>query len=123
MVANLGILGINPGVYEKLPYNVKRDFVPIGRLAISPLLLVANSSLNLNSVQEMIAAAKKAPGKLSYASAGVGSAAHMAAALFGQMTGVDMLTFPSRARGKHRRLSPAASFLWSSADRGRLGPW
>ena len=106
LVANLGILGINPGVYEKLPYDVKRDFVPIGRLAISPLLLVANSSLNLNSVQEMIAAAKKAPGKLSYASAGVGSAAHMAAALFGQMTGVDMLHVPFKGAGE---ASPAVA--------------
>ncbi len=94
LVANLGILGINPGVYEKLAYDVGKDFVPVSRLSISPLLLVAGGSAPYTSVQELIAAAKKQPGVLSYSSSGVGSAAHMAGALFDQMAGTQMLHVP-----------------------------
>jgi tripartite-type tricarboxylate transporter receptor subunit TctC len=94
LVANLGVLGINPVVREHLPYDTSTDFMPISRLAISPLLLITDPSLKLNSVQELITLAKKEPGQLSYATAGVGSAAHMAAALFDQMAGISMLHVP-----------------------------
>jgi len=94
LVANLGILGINPVVREHLSYDIAKDFVPVSRLAISPLLLIAEPSLKVNSLAEFIALAKKEPGKLSYSSAGVGSAAHMAAALFDQMAGTKMLHVP-----------------------------
>ena len=82
LVANLGILGVNPVVREHLSYNIAKDFVPVSRLAISPLLLIVNSDLKINTVKELIAAAKKDPNKLTFATAGVGSAAHMAAALY-----------------------------------------
>jgi tripartite-type tricarboxylate transporter receptor subunit TctC len=94
LVANLGILGINPVVREHLSYNTAKDFVPISRLAISPLLLIADPALKVNSVPELIALAQKEPGKLTYATAGVGSAAHMAAALFDQMAGTNMMHVP-----------------------------
>src|SRR3569623_113155 len=93
MVANLGILGINPAVRDHLPYNLK-EFVPVSRLAISPLLLIANPSLKVNSLSEFIALALLEPGKFSFSTAGVGSAAHMAAALFDQMAGTKMLHVP-----------------------------
>ena len=94
LVANLGILGINPGVYDKLSYDPAKDFVPVSRLAISPLLLIAGTSTPANSVAALIAAAKQEPGKLSYSSSGVGSAAHMAGALFDQLAGTEMLHVP-----------------------------
>ena len=94
LVANLGILGINPVVREHLSYNIAKEFVPISRLAISPLLLIADPALKVNSLAEFIALAKKEPGKLTYSTAGVGSAAHMAAALFDQMTGTKMMHVP-----------------------------
>lgn len=94
LVANLGILGINPAVRTRLSYDTFKDFVPVSRLAISPLVLIASPELKVNSLTDFIALAKKEPGKLSYASAGVGSAAHMAAALFDQMAGTKMLHVP-----------------------------
>jgi tripartite-type tricarboxylate transporter receptor subunit TctC len=94
LVANLGILGINPVVREHLSYNIAKDFVPISRLAISPLLLIADPSLKVSTVKDLIALAKKEPGKLTYSTAGVGSAAHMAAALFDQMADTNMMHVP-----------------------------
>jgi tripartite-type tricarboxylate transporter receptor subunit TctC len=94
LVANLGILGINPVVREHLSYNIAKDFVPVSRLAISPLLLIADPALKVNTVKDLVALAKKEPGKLTYSTAGVGSAAHMAAALFDQMAGTKMMHVP-----------------------------
>ena len=91
LVTSLGVLAINPAIYDQLPYNPKTDFAPVGRLAISPLLLIAGPSGPINSVQSLIAAARKEPGKLTFSSSGVGSAAHMAAALFNQVTDTEML--------------------------------
>lgn len=94
LVANLGILGINPGVRENLSYNVSKDFVPVSRLAISPLVLISSPALKVDSVKSLIALAKEKPGSISYGSAGVGSAAHMAGELFDQMAGTKMLHVP-----------------------------
>src|SRR5262245_40581253 len=94
LVANLGILGINPVVREHLSYNLAKDFVPVSRLAISPLLLVADPALKVNTLKDLIALARKEPGKLTYSTAGVGSAAHMAAALFDQMADTKMTHIP-----------------------------
>jgi tripartite-type tricarboxylate transporter receptor subunit TctC len=96
LVANLGILGLNPVIRTRLLYDPLKDFVPVSRIIISPLLLIADPALKVGSIQEFIALAKKEPGKLSYSSAGVGSAAHMSAALFEQMTGTKMLHVPYR---------------------------
>ena len=120
-MANLGILGINPGVYEKLSYNPSRDFVPISRLAISPLVLIASSSTSVNSVQSLIAEAKKEPGKLSYSSSGVGSAAHLAGALFDQMAGTDMLHVPYK--GAAEAVTAAASNVVSVVFGGQGASW
>jgi hypothetical protein len=94
LVTSLGVLAINPAIYDQLSYKPRTDFVPVGRLAISPLLLIAGPSGPIDSVQSLVAAAKKEPGKLTYSSSGVGSAAHMAAALFNQVT-------PNRDAARH----------------------
>jgi tripartite-type tricarboxylate transporter receptor subunit TctC len=91
LVTSLGVLAINPAIYDQLPYNPTRDFTPVSRLAISPLLLIAGPSGPIDSVRNLVGAAKKDPGKLTYSSSGVGSAAHMAAALFNQVTETEML--------------------------------
>lgn len=121
LAANLGILGINPGVYEKLSYDPGRDFIPIGRVAVSPLLLIASSSLPVDSVQTLIAAAKKDPGKLSYSSSGVGSAAHMAGALFDQMAGTEMLHVPYK--GASEATTAVASDVISVVFGGQGAAW
>ena len=70
------------------------DFVPISLIAWSPFVLVASQSLGVTSVQELIQLAKSKPGKLTYASAGVGSPAHLSGELFKTMAGIDILHVP-----------------------------
>ncbi len=84
---------INPSFY-KLPYDTVHGFAPVALVALVPLLLVTNPKLPVNSVTDLIALAKAQPGKLTFASYGSGSPAHLAGELFKSMTGVDMLHVP-----------------------------
>lgn len=90
----------NKSLYRKLNYDPQRDFAPIsltGRFAI--VLLVNTDKLNAGSVKELIAAAKKAPGSIDYASAGVGSPFHLAAELFAQSAGLKLNHVPYKGAG------------------------
>lgn len=122
LVANLGILGINPVVREHLSYNIQKDFVPVSRMAISPLLLIINADLKINSVKELIAAAKKDPNKLTFATAGVGSAAHMAAALFDQMAGVQMMHIPYKGASEAAPATAAGNVSVTFGGQGAAWP-
>ena len=90
---------INPKLYDKLPFDVERDFTPISMVALIPQILVAHPSLPANSVKELIAVAKAAPGKLNYASVGTGSPGHIAGELFKLKTGVDIVHVPYKGGG------------------------
>lgn len=84
---------INPSLY-KLDYDIEKDFTPVAVMAIVPLLMIANNNLPVTSVKDLIALAKAQPGKLNYASFGIGSAAHLAGEMFLSMTGTDMIHVP-----------------------------
>ena len=84
---------INPSLY-KLTYDIEKDFTPVGIVAIVPLLLIVPNELPVKSVKELIAMAKTQPGKLTYASFGAGSAAHLAGEIFLSMTGTNMIHIP-----------------------------
>jgi tripartite-type tricarboxylate transporter receptor subunit TctC len=84
---------INPSLY-KLPYDPDRDFAPITIAAIVPLLLITPKTLPVKDVKELVALARARPGKLDYASFGVGSAAHLAGELMQSMTGTQMVHVP-----------------------------
>ena len=86
MLANTGVMVINPAIYPKLTYSTLRDFVPIARTAQQPLALIVNTSLPVNTVQELVALAKKSPGKLNYGSAGNGGSSHLVPEMFKQAT-------------------------------------
>ncbi|HEX5865465.1 MAG TPA: tripartite tricarboxylate transporter substrate binding protein [Casimicrobiaceae bacterium] len=90
---------INPKLYEKLPFDVEKDFVPISLAALVPQILVANPSVPANNVAELIALAKREPGKLNYASVGTGSPAHIAGELFKLKAGVDIVHVPYKGGG------------------------
>jgi tripartite-type tricarboxylate transporter receptor subunit TctC len=90
--------GINPGL-SKVPYDPVKDFTPIGQIAEAQGVLVINPAVQATSVKELIALAKGKPGTLSYASAGNGTAPHIAAELFKQQAGVDMLHVPYKGSG------------------------
>ena len=94
IMGNAGSHGINAAVYSKLPYDIQRDFVPVSQVAMAPNIVVINPGIPANSVAEFIAYAKANPGKLSYASGGNGSSAHMSMELFKSMAGVDIAHVP-----------------------------
>jgi len=94
IMGNAGSHGINAAVYSKLPYDIQRDFAPVSQVAVAPNVMVINPSLPVQNVAEFIAYAKKQPGKLSYASGGNGSSAHMSMELFKSMAGVEIEHIP-----------------------------
>jgi tripartite-type tricarboxylate transporter receptor subunit TctC len=88
---------INPHLYGNITYDVFRDFTPISLLTRAPVILLANSELKANTVQELINLAQASPGKLNYASTGVGTQLHMGMELFKMMTSTDIVHVPYRA--------------------------
>ncbi|MEO8134109.1 MAG: tripartite tricarboxylate transporter substrate binding protein [Betaproteobacteria bacterium] len=94
IMGNAGSHGINAAVYAKLPYDIQRDFAPVSQVAVAPNVMVINPAIPANTVAEFIAYAKSKPGKLSYASGGNGSSAHMSMELFKAMAGVDIEHIP-----------------------------
>ena len=94
LMGSPGPLTVNPVLIPNLSYQPKRDFVPITLLAIVPSILEVNPALPAKSVQELIALARAAPGKLNYASAGVGSVPHLAGELFKLLAKVNLTHIP-----------------------------
>jgi tripartite-type tricarboxylate transporter receptor subunit TctC len=89
-----GSHAINPGLYQKLPYDSVNDFAPITQIATSPGILVVNPSLPVKSVKDLIALARAKPGQINYASAGSGTPPHLAGELFKVMAKIDMVHVP-----------------------------
>ena len=85
---------ITPTVYAKLPYDPIKDFAPIALVSQAPFLLVVHPSLPLKSVSDLLALARKNPGRLDCASAGRGSSTHMAFELFRTLSGVTITHVP-----------------------------
>ena len=100
LMGTVGTHGINRALYEKLPYDPIKDFVPITLVASVPNVMVMNAdkarSLGINSVQDFIAYAKARPGKLNMASSGSGTSIHLAGELFKSQTGIFMVHVPYR---------------------------
>ena len=83
-----------PSLKPKLPYDIEKDFVPLSFGATFPIFLVAHPSVPAKNVAELIALAKKQPGKISYGSAGNGGGTHLAAELFNMQAGISLLHVP-----------------------------
>ena len=94
MVVTSGTFGVNPSLYADLPYKPLVDFKPIARFIARPLVIVTHPSFPANSLAELIALAKKEPGKLSYASAGPGTTRHLSMELFKLRAGLDIEHIP-----------------------------
>jgi tripartite-type tricarboxylate transporter receptor subunit TctC len=88
---------INPHLYRNLPYDAFRDFAPVSIVTTLPLVLVTNTAVQAGTVRELIALAKANPGKLNYASTGVGTVLHVGMELFKLMTKTDIVHVPYRA--------------------------
>jgi tripartite-type tricarboxylate transporter receptor subunit TctC len=94
LVTANGPLITNPNLYSNVEYDTLRDFTPVGQIATLPYILVVNSSKPYNSVQDIVAAAMKAPGKLNFSSTGVGSTSHLIGSMFSKRTGAIMTHIP-----------------------------
>ena len=95
LIASPSSISVNPALNPKLSYK-PADLAPVTKMTTSPLVLAVNPATGIRSVSELIAAAKKDPGKLNYSSSGNGSAPHLGAALFTQLTGAEMTHIPYR---------------------------
>jgi tripartite-type tricarboxylate transporter receptor subunit TctC len=87
---------VNPSVFKNIPYDSVKDFAPIGFVGSAPMALSANARLPVRTVHDLIELARQQPGKISYASVGIGSASHLAGELFAAKAGVRMLHVPFR---------------------------
>jgi tripartite-type tricarboxylate transporter receptor subunit TctC len=96
MLANTGVMVINPALYGKLPYATLRDFTPIARTAMQPLALLVNPALPVKTLPEFVAYAKTRPGQVNYGSAGNGGISHLAPEMFKSATGLFMVHIPYR---------------------------
>ncbi len=89
-----GTLAIDPTLYGNVGYDPRRDFAPIGLIATSALVVCVHPSLPVHSIADLIALAKKEPGKLNYASAGTGSGIHLGTEYFATMAGIKLTHIP-----------------------------
>jgi len=96
MLANTGVMVINPALYSRLPYATLKDFTPIARTAMQPLALLVNPSVPAKNLQEFMAYAKSRPGQVNFGSAGNGGISHLVPEMFKTATGLFMVHIPYR---------------------------
>ena len=98
VMGTVGTHAINGSLYEKMPYDMVKNFSPISLIASAPNLLVVNNDLPVKTVNELIAYMKANPNKLSFGSPGIGTSVHMSGELFKSMTGTSMTHVPYKGR-------------------------
>jgi tripartite-type tricarboxylate transporter receptor subunit TctC len=96
VLGGTGTLAVNPTLYTDVGYDPRKDFAPIGLIGTGQLIVLVNPSVAAKTIPELIVLAKQQPGKLSYASAGIGSGIHLGAVLFEMMAGVKLTHVPYR---------------------------
>ncbi|MGZ3284929.1 MAG: Bug family tripartite tricarboxylate transporter substrate binding protein [Xanthobacteraceae bacterium] len=94
-----GPLTVNQTLYTKLAFDPAKDFAPIALFATAPIVLIVNPAVPANNVQELIALAKKEPGKINFASAGNGTTNHLSGELFKSRANIDIVHVPYRGAG------------------------
>ena len=94
MLANTGVMVINPALFSKLPYNTLKDFTPIARTAMQPLALLVNNKVPAKTLGEFTAYAKANPGRVNFGSAGNGGISHLVPEMYKNATGADLVHIP-----------------------------
>ncbi|WP_051235856.1 tripartite tricarboxylate transporter substrate binding protein [Ottowia thiooxydans] len=115
-------LAINESLRSKLPYHAEKSFAPVSLLVSAPMGLSVHSSLAVNNVQELIAHAKANPGKLSYASGGNGTVAHLGMELFKNLAGVDIVHVPYKGTAAVVQAQTSGEVQTSFAQMATLRP-
>jgi tripartite-type tricarboxylate transporter receptor subunit TctC len=98
-MGNTGTLAQGPAYYANAGYDPRKDFAPIGLIASAPLSVVVHPSVQATTLAELIALAKKEPGKLTYGSGGAGTPNHLTGVMFANVTGVQIVHVPFRGSG------------------------
>jgi tripartite-type tricarboxylate transporter receptor subunit TctC len=99
LIGNIASLAMNVGIYAKMPYDPVKDLTPIMRTVAVDYAMVVHPSVPARTVAEFVGYAKANPGKLSYGSAGSGSAPHLSTELFKQRAGIDIVHIPFKGGG------------------------
>jgi tripartite-type tricarboxylate transporter receptor subunit TctC len=94
LMASGSILTVNPHLYQKLPFDAKKDFVPITNVASGPMVVLVPMASEVKTLRELVAKAKAEPGRVTFGSAGQGSQVHMAAEKFADAAGLDLQHIP-----------------------------
>jgi tripartite-type tricarboxylate transporter receptor subunit TctC len=94
LFATVSTNAINPGLYKHMPYDAVKDFAPVGRVGVTPTLLMVNPSVQATDIKSLVALLKANPGKYDYGSSGVGSILHLCGEEFKAMAGVDIVHVP-----------------------------
>ncbi len=94
LIGTNGPIGISPHIYKTLAYDPLKDLAPITLYAMVPYAIIVNAAVKANNLNELIALAKAAPGKLNYASSGSGSTPHLCMEMFKRLAGVDITHIP-----------------------------
>lgn len=100
LMASSSVMTNGPALYPKLPYDIVRDFAPVGRVAVVPLAIVVHPSVPAKTTKELIAVANAQGGKMLMANAGVGTTNHLIAELFMIRTGTRMTLIPYKGSGQ-----------------------
>ena len=99
LIASPSSILVNPIISPKEGFDPRRDLAPISKVTSSPLVVAVNPGVGVNTLQELIALAKRSPGKLNFATSGNGAAPHLAAVLFMRLAGVEMVHVPYKGGG------------------------
>jgi tripartite-type tricarboxylate transporter receptor subunit TctC len=94
LAGTVGTQAINPALYQKLPYDAVRDFTPIAMIALAPVSVVVHPAQPINNLADLVALAKRMPGKLNYGSAGAGTPGHLTGEMFKAAAGIDIQHVP-----------------------------
>src|SRR6267142_4162645 len=94
LVGTVGTHAINPALYPKLPYDAVRDFTPVALVALAPVAVVVNPSQPVSNLADLVALAKRMPGKLNYGSAGAGTPGHLTGEMFKTLAGIEIQHVP-----------------------------
>jgi tripartite-type tricarboxylate transporter receptor subunit TctC len=91
---HLGTMAFNPFIYERVGYDPIKDFIPITRNGVGPLVLTTSAKAPINTLQELVQLAKAKPGQLSFGASGIGSPPHMGIELFRRSARIDVINVP-----------------------------
>jgi tripartite-type tricarboxylate transporter receptor subunit TctC len=100
LMATTGVMAINNSLFKTMPYDATKDFEPVIFIASITNVLSVPTDLPAKNVSELVALAKKEPGKLTFASSGAGSSTHLSAELFKSMAGIDVVHVPFKGSGQ-----------------------